>query len=290
MAMLFTARDLELLARPPRLCVADAATSGMAELRAEAERWEHRFRRGLKGFAAWSQGTVEAIVLQPNGARALGAMVGHPVWASAVANGLTTDDLQLARERRSGSLADGLAPDDVEGGLRRYDDLEAGYRRLHDARRDLVSSLWTVLLEVGGRDALEACLRSLASSSLMLWMEADVEAEPEQRLVEWSAVMRANFSSIRIEEDEQRFTITSDPCGSCTRQVLDGRREVLGDADVAPFAPEHIGADPLPIYRAHVGLMHWLMPLERIGRPWPVIACPAGAGTGPCTLTLEKHA
>jgi len=34
--------------------------------------------------------------------------------------------------------------------------------------------------------------------------------------------------------------------------------------------------------------MHWLMPLERIGVPWPTITCPVGAGTGSCRIDLLK--
>jgi hypothetical protein len=120
-------------------------------------------------------------------------------------------------------------------------------------------------------------------------MASDIELPPAERLVEWSAVMRANFTSIEIAEDAEGFTITSDPCGSCTRQLTAGRAEALETALVDPFGPEHVGSDPVPIYRSHVGLMHWLMPIERIGRPWPVVRCPRGTGTTPCSLIIAKR-
>ena len=44
----------------------------------------------------------------------------------------------------------------------------------------------------------------------------------------------------------------------------------------------------VPIYRTHVAVMHFLMADERIGVPWPVVACPRGAVPGPCRITLYK--
>jgi hypothetical protein len=44
----------------------------------------------------------------------------------------------------------------------------------------------------------------------------------------------------------------------------------------------------VPVYRDHVRVMHWEMPIERIGRPWPRVECPAGMGAGVCRIVLEK--
>ena len=34
--------------------------------------------------------------------------------------------------------------------------------------------------------------------------------------------------------------------------------------------------------------MHWLMPTEQVGHPWPEIRCPVGSGTGPCRIDLLR--
>ena len=43
----------------------------------------------------------------------------------------------------------------------------------------------------------------------------------------------------------------------------------------------------VPIYRTHVAVMHFLMADERIGVPWPVVACPRAPSpvrvASPCT-------
>jgi len=36
----------------------------------------------------------------------------------------------------------------------------------------------------------------------------------------------------------------------------------------------------VPVYRDHVRVMHWDVPTERIGRPWPRVECPAGMDAG----------
>ncbi len=64
-----------------------------------------------------------------------------------------------------------------------------------------------------------------------------------------------------------------------------------------PPAPCSTEAHPItfdrgnvPIYRTHVAVMHFLMPTERLGVPWPVVACPPGSVAGPCRITLYKDA
>jgi hypothetical protein len=42
------------------------------------------------------------------------------------------------------------------------------------------------------------------------------------------------------------------------------------------------------VYRTHIPVMHVLLPRERIGVPWPLPMCPAGAGTGPCPSHIFK--
>jgi hypothetical protein len=44
----------------------------------------------------------------------------------------------------------------------------------------------------------------------------------------------------------------------------------------------------VPVYRTHVAVLHYLVPLEQRGVPWPVIECPAGPAPGPCRLLLYK--
>lgn len=55
---------------------------------------------------------------------------------------------------------------------------------------------------------------------------------------------------------------------------IDELREALRHGDV-------------PVYRTHVAMMHFLVPIERIGAPWPVVLCPAGKQEV-CRILLYK--
>jgi hypothetical protein len=149
----------------------------------------------------------------------------------------------------------------------------------HDVLRDRISAVLAHVYGTWGVDGLEAALAHAAERTLLTWMPVDVQRPPEKRLVSWVRLLRGHGSELSIAEEDDRFVITQDPCGSCTRQVLDGRYDEL------PVVEEWGGPT---IYRSHVRVMHQALPRERLGVPWPVNVCPPGLGTGPCTILLYK--
>jgi hypothetical protein len=152
----------------------------------------------------------------------------------------------------------------------------------HDTYRDWISVVLAHVYETYGVDDLEAALAHAAERTLLAWMPNDIARPPEKRLMSWVRLLRGHHSELRIEEEDDRFVITQDPCGSCTRQVDDGR---YGSPLSLPVVEEWGGPT---IYRSHVRVMHQALPRQRIGVPWPVNICPAGLGTGPCTILLYK--
>ena len=110
-----------------------------------------------------------------------------------------------------------------------------------------------------------------------------------RRLPTWVRMLQGHWSDLRITEDDEKITITQDPCGTCSRQIEQGRYD--GDLELAVVdevadATWHRGATP--IYRVHVPVWHVVLAGERTGVPWPVNQCPAGLGTGPCPVLLYK--
>jgi hypothetical protein len=94
---------------------------------------------------------------------------------------------------------------------------------------------------------------------------------------------------LRISEDDEKFTLTQDPCGTCSRQIEQGRYGA--PLDLAVVRERHATTwfrGDTPIYRAHVPLWHIALAGELVGVPWPVNRCPAGLGTGPCDVLLYK--
>lgn len=289
-APLFTRSDLDALARTPTERVAEAIAAGdPSQLRSVVEGIERQFRGGLRGSRTWEDGTIAAILEQPDGRARLREFAMETSWTIAALNGVRAEDRGVLAEHHGASIEDTLRQDGPDAALGRYVELEATFRRLRDAHRDATSALWTILHELGGRDALARCLRDLADQTLLRWMVRDIASPPADRLREWSSVLTANFARIHIDELDDRFRITQDPCGTCSRQVMSGRYgPPLDLATIIPFSPSTPDAVEVPIYRSHVGLMHWLLPRERIGAPWPAISCAAAAGVEPCQIDLMK--
>ena len=78
-------------------------------------------------------------------------------------------------------------------------------------------------------------------------------------------------------------------CDGPQALTMDELRPYLEDiAIVREACPLSFGDGGVPVYRTHVAVFHYLLPMERGGVPWPVIRCPRQLGTGPCRVLLYK--
>jgi hypothetical protein len=165
----------------------------------------------------------------------------------------------------------------------------ARWRDEHDRGLDAVCALITHVYRTHGIDVLERSIRAVGDQTLLAWMPQDIERPPEVRIRTWAAMLHGNFAEFTIDEDDEKFVITQDPCGSCGRQLECGAFPgPLDHATVTEVHPITFERGDVPIYRTHVAVMHFLMAVERIGVPWPVVACPRGSNAGPCRITLYK--
>ena len=135
--------------------------------------------------------------------------------------------------------------------LRQWDELDSYYRVHHDWWVDRVSVLLSHVYRTLGVDGLERSLRFTGRDFLLPWMPFDIQHPPRRRLRVWTETAKGNMSTIAaISEDDEKFTITMDPCGSCGRQVAE--REFPG---------------PLPPGRRRRGLPAQLRPRGDVGLP-----------------------
>ncbi len=173
--------------------------------------------------------------------------------------------------------------------LKYYDYMEKGFRDIHDLYREWTSLLLSHVYREYGIDALEKCLRYSSDQRWMPWMMDDITHSAQQRLRDWVILLLGNFATVRVEEDDEKFTLFQDPCGSCGRQILQGCHKP--PLDLAVVKEKHaisFLAGEVTVYQAHIAVMHTIMPIERIGAPWPVINCPKGATGGPCQIFMYK--
>ncbi|WP_420638420.1 hypothetical protein [Candidatus Poriferisocius sp.] len=282
--------ELAALSRPPRaefaLALDNSPTAAVEVLR----RIDRSYRNFIDGFGTWITVTW-AFVAERYGAEGL-ARVGSADdgYRSALLHGLTDEDvIGRLRTDRADRIARLIDQGDHQAALAHYDDLEAGYRRIHDVERDRVASVLSQVYRAWGADVLMDSIRFAGEQTLLGWMPQDRARPPEVRVRQWAAMQKGNFTDITVEETDDAFVITLHPCGTCGRQVSDGcYGQTMDLAVVTEDHPLTFGQGPVPIYRAHVAVMHHWVPMERIGVPWPVIQCPAGMEAEPCRVVLYK--
>lgn len=288
MVRLFTDRELARLARSPHEQMADAvAGRDLDALTRLATALERSFVGTVAGTRNWITHTF-GFAARHDEPSVLPGLVGatHELFAAY------PDPLDALGEDRGpvvAAIVDAAARDDPDGALARFDALEARTREAQDALRDWLSALLSHVYRAHGVDTLELALRYTAERTLFAWMPTDMARAPERRLPSWVRMLQGHFSALRIEEDDEKFTIVQDPCGTCTRQIEQGRYDPpLSLAVVEEAHATTWNRGTTPIYRAHVPLWHVTLARELVGVPWPVNRCPAGLGTGPCAVLLFK--
>jgi hypothetical protein len=288
MSRLFSDEALAALSRSPRRQLEDAtATGDAAEVRALTTALERSFVGTVEGTRNWIAHTL-GFAAQRDEPLLMSALVDATEHFFAV-----YPDPVAARPpdepRAAPLIAQLVERGDTDLALARFDAMEDRWRRAQDALRDWLSVLLSSIYRECGIDVLEQALRYTAERTLFDWMPTDMARPPEKRLPSWVRMLQGHFSPLRVEEDDEKFTLVQDPCGTCTRQIQQGR--YAGPLDLAIIEEAHAttwNRGHTPIYRSHVPLWHVTLAQELVGVPWPVNQCPAGLGTGPCRVLLFK--
>ena len=287
---LLSSEELAKLSQPPRADLVDALAES-SEAAVEAfRRIDRAYRNFIDGFGAWIAQT-QCFVDDRYGADGL-AKVGSAddAYRSALLHGLTDEDVsgrhQPDRADHIAGLIEAGRPRGRPGRLRRPGGQLPAHPRC-GARPGGVGAVAGVS-DLGPRCAGgEHPLRWRADAFGLDAPRCGPAAEVRVR--QWAGMQKGNFADITVEETNDAFVITLHPCGTCGRQVSDGcYGEKMDLAVVAEDHPLTFGNGPAPIYRTHVSVMHFVVPMERTGVPWPVIQCPKGMDAEPCRITLYK--
>ncbi|HEX7097582.1 MAG TPA: hypothetical protein VF183_16980 [Acidimicrobiales bacterium] len=301
---LFDDDELAALARPYRDRVADAierAAAGspddpaaaLTTLVAGIERRQARFVDGFHRFVAaieeWlaleSPGSTNDATDTIEQLAALDRAVHESTLLDLATYGMP-DDLQADGPARIAELA---TAGNVADALALFHQRQDALRRRHDVAVDRVAAALSWVYRTFGVDQLESCLRHCGARTLLGWMPHDVARPLDVRIRQWVELGLANFATLRVEESDDEVVIVQDPCGTCSRQVLQGvYGPPLDFAVVEERHPITWQRGDTPVYRTHVAVMHDLMPRELTGRPWPRIECPLGVSAGPCRQRFEK--
>jgi hypothetical protein len=263
----FTDDELAELGRSPRDRLA-AALAGEADPVAVYDGLLRSFSGFLDGFRAW------IAVMDEH----LRSAHGDAMLAAVALPGADVDDAALLDHLRAGDAAAALAA---------YDLVEAELRQRHDAGCDGAAAALSHVYRTYGVGELERTLRIAGDRTLVAWMPRDEDRPYEVRVRHWARMLSGNFARVHLQEDDEGTTIVQDPCGTCGGQVA--RRCMEPDGPLAVVREAHpitFGLGDTPIYRTHVAVMHYLLPIERSGRVWPIVDCPPRGEGGPCRVRI----
>ena len=288
---LFTREELNDCARSG----AERVTSAMELLEPTAalEIFDHvvaLYRRFHQLYHGW-MASITAFATDHYGHTAAAEITAlDDVLALSAQEGFSLEKVAALQGDAGPRLRDLLEAGDRRGALALFGEIEAGARGLHDFYRDAVSTFLSRIYRRYGVDQLAASLRASSEFDWMPWMLEEIETDPRERLIAWAELLGVgNFASIAIEEDDEKFTIRQNPCGSCGRQHRDGRYEAPWNLAIVNEKHEiTYGQGDTTAYRSHIPMMHYVMPMERIGAPWPLIRCPRSR-TGTCHIYLYKN-
>ena len=289
---IFTQAELDIMCRPPRdQLMAVLASGDKAAAKARYAELEDAFRAFHEIYYRWVA-LEQAFLYENYGHEGLFKAASiNPIVVHAMRLEMTADELLQSDKSAKEEMSALIDTAGIEVVMRRYNELERGFRNLHDLYREWLSLLLSHVYREYGVDALERCLRHSSDARWMPWMLEDVTHDVRQRLREWVALLLGNFASIRLEEDDEKFILHQDPCGSCGRQIRQGcHAPPVNLAIVKEKHPITFMEGNVTVYQAHLAVMHTIMPIEHIGAPWPAIRCPAGASGGPCQIVLFKNA
>jgi hypothetical protein len=291
MSLLLSQTELADLSRSPRQQLSDALARGnWDETQAVWADLRGAYFDLLTLFRTWVA-SLQEFILNTYGREALAdASRLDAVVAGMLARAITVGNFDAGSEHHPDAVQASLAARDASGVLVAFDATEPGIRQVHDYLRDWISTYLSWVYRTHGLDALDRALRHSSELLWMPWMMEDVTHPAVQRVRDWARLLKANFATIRVEEDAEKFVLIQDPCGSCGRQHREGRYE--GPAALAMIAEPHpltFMRGGVTAYRTHIAIMHYIMPIERIGAPWPAIECPF-TKDGVCRLVLYKDA
>jgi hypothetical protein len=257
-------------------------------------------RKGLVDLMIdWSSTTLDH-VRETYGPEAMSATFDPDLWLElGLRTGLDLDATVRGRETFADSapgaaqLAALVEAGERGAAKRLWGEIDDATLKVHDYRIDWLTAVLSHVYREHGAEALSGTLLKSANSDW--WhrrMEADLAdlADPVSRIRNWSFFLGVgNWGTVSISETDDAFVIHHQVCGSCGRQELRGRYEepVNFPRIVEPIPGLNFGDTNYTIYRTHLAVWHFVMPIGDVGHPWPAINCSGVPGR--CWFTIYKN-
>ncbi|MDD7910847.1 MULTISPECIES: hypothetical protein [Pseudovibrio] len=291
MSQMFTPAELEKLAMSGHQRMLAAANSGSnEELRQEFDHVVGLYTDLHRLFNGWMTSiiTFTSNTFGHDSAKAIVAV--EDLFGNYADTSFSLASIRSLVRDAAARFQERLDLGDLDGAIEFYLEVEKGAKDLHDFYRDYCGSLLTNVYRNHGVDALQDCLEYSCEKDWLDWYAGVNKLPPKERIIatlEFYAI--ANFGKLRITEEGDWIHAVQDPCGSCGRQQRGGRYEEPWNlAIVEEKHPLSYGQGGNTVYRAHVAMMHHIMPIKLHGGPWPHKQCPRSK-FGTCHIRIHKE-
>ena len=246
----------------------------------------------------WVATTLQWI-LEEQGPERVAAALEADLWLElGQRTGLMLEDTVLAKavfalEPETGDRMESLVSTGALGDAKRlWNEVDAATLKLHDYRIDWLTSVLAHVYRTYGADGLSGAMLKCAHADW--WhdrMTGDLAevSDPVGRITNWSFFLGVgNWGTVSVTETDDAFVIHHQVCGSCGRQDLRGcQDEPVSFPRVTEPIPGLNFSDPnYTLYRTHLAVWHFVMPIADAGAPWPAIKCLGVPGR--CWFTIYK--
>ncbi len=193
---------------------------------------------------------------------------------------------QAALAARIATAVEQGRDEDVRALLRERD---RQHQLLHDRFIDITAGFCRYVGTVFGDQRLEGLFRHSGERQrhgFEKW-----ESLVTEDFVRASAhLLKSHMGNVTVTEDDEKFTITQDPCGTGGRLMREGAYEKPdGPYTIATPQAMTFGKANFPSYCAHCAVWNNILCIEWFGHPQWTIDHPA-TPTGPCRIHIYKSA
>lgn len=132
----------------------------------------------------------------------------------------------LAQEQRiSEEIERAISEDQVDHAFQLLDKKQERFRMFHDKYVDFFAELKSYVLQHFGAEKLFEMLRWTGTQLRKDLFDRWASLSTEERVRAMVFTMQSHLGQLRVEEDDDKFTLINDPCGTGGRLLRSGRYE-----------------------------------------------------------------
>jgi hypothetical protein len=200
----------------------------------------------------------------------------------------TTEELNKMGERTLDLLKESIGQGDKEEASRLSQRMYNEFLAMHDLYRNWVTHLLSFVGKRFGDKVLYEALEETVSGFTKNLNKRYANKNIRRKFEILIAGLRGHLHPLKIEEDDEKFIITAQPCGSGGRLILEGGYDPPRNfLKVKKPQPMTFNRGDFPVYCAHCYLQN-LIPAEEGGKPLFITRPADKLGEGPCVIYFYK--